>query len=160
MLIQGKKTLKFYDRRISTRPKGCRRIERKFTVISSSNRNDPFSNQFDDEIESEHEENIIDTEGDRERQKKFEDINQSHVFWGIDRCNKMHEEKSSKKHHPDLSPKNFINLREGAVWDRYKRLGLLGCGSYGSVYKVIHLSSGKTRALKVINRYTKLCHHN
>jgi calcium-dependent protein kinase len=44
----------------------------------------------------------------------------------------------------------FIFQQKGMPSDYYERICLIGHGSYGKVYKVIHKSSGEIRAIKVI----------
>jgi len=62
--------------------------------------------------------------------------------------------KSSKVMESDLKIRNcnFIKMSETKIETHYKIIGKLGRGSFGNVYKVVHIHSGLIRAMKSINR--------
>ena len=55
--------------------------------------------------------------------------------------------------------KNMISKSETRVEDTYKILNQLGKGSFGSVFKVLHIESGLIRAMKVIKKES-LCYQD
>ena len=60
---------------------------------------------------------------------------------------------SSIKYTPsNIKIQNFITKVETNIEDTYKILSKLGKGSFGSVYKVMHIKSGLIRAMKVIKK--------
>ena len=60
---------------------------------------------------------------------------------------------SSIKYTPsNIKIQNFITKVETNIEDTYKILCKLGKGSFGSVYKVMHIKSGLIRAMKVIKK--------
>jgi len=52
----------------------------------------------------------------------------------------------------NIKIKNLISKTETRVEDNYKILNQLGKGSFGSVFKVLHIESGLIRAMKVIKK--------
>jgi calcium-dependent protein kinase len=52
----------------------------------------------------------------------------------------------------EINMKNMISRLESRVIDHYKILNKLGKGSFGTVFKVLHLSTGLLRAMKIIKK--------
>jgi calcium-dependent protein kinase len=64
----------------------------------------------------------------------------------------LHRPKTSKLSIDNIKIKNLITKVETHVEENYKFLNKLGKGSFGSVFKVIHISTGLVRAIKVIKK--------